>query len=171
MTTREDRRHRLERLMQRALSELPPSRAPATLERRVIEAIEARAADASRQESPSNQSVRRGGFGSWPLTARAALLACCLASVIVVLLGLRELATRIATLAADPSIAGRLQALRGALEAVAAFAALPARLIRAIPPDWLLGGLLATAVLYAVLFALLAVGYSTLYVTPERSRS
>ena len=40
MTTHEDRRQRLERLMQRALSELPQYRAPASLERRVIEALE-----------------------------------------------------------------------------------------------------------------------------------
>jgi hypothetical protein len=152
--TREDRGQRLERLIQRALSELPPHRAPAGLERRVIEAVEARAAHASRS-----------------LTVRAALIACCLASVIVVLLGMRELVTRIGMIAADPSIAGRLQALRHAGEAAAAFGALIARLIRMIPPDWLLGGLIATAVLYAVLFALVAVGYSTLYATSERSRS
>jgi hypothetical protein len=154
VTTREDRRERLERLIQRALSELPQRRAPASLERRVIEAIEARAGHASRS-----------------LTVRAALIACCLASVIVVLLGLKELVTRIGMFAADPSVAGRLQALRHAGEAAAALGTLPARLIRVIPPDWLLGGLLVTAVLYAVLFALVAIGYSMLYATPERSRS
>jgi hypothetical protein len=171
MTTREDRRQRLERLIQRALSELPQRRAPASLERRVIEAIEGRTGDASRQGSSWRESVHRGGFASWPLTARAALIACCLASAIVVFLGLKELVTRIGLIAADPSIAGRLLALRHAGEAAAAFGALPARLIRAIPPDWLLGGVLATAVVYAVLFALVAIGYSTLYAQPERSRS
>jgi small-conductance mechanosensitive channel len=171
VTSREDRRERLERLMQRALSELPQRRAPTSLERRVIETIEDRAGYASRQQSSWRESVRRAGFASWPLTARAALIACCLASVIVVLLGLKELATRLAMFAADPSIAGRLQALRDAGEAAVAFGTLPTRLIRLIPPDWLLGGLLATAVLYSVLFALVAIGYSMLYATPERSRS
>ena len=167
MTAPEDRGQRLERLIQRALSELPQRRAPASLERRVIEAIEDRAGDTSRQESGWRESFRRGGFTSWPLTARAALIACCLASVVVVLLGLRALVSQIGMIAADPSIAGRLQALRQAGETAAAFGTLPARLIRMIPPDWLL----ATAVLYVVLFALLAIGYSTLYATPERSPS
>ena len=171
MTSREDRRQRLERLIQRTLSELPQSRAPASLERRVIEAIEGRAGHAPRPASAWRERVHRGGFASWPLTARAALIACCLASVIIVLLGLKELATRLVTLAADPSIAARLQALRHAGEAAVAFGALPARLIRLIPPEWLLGGLLATAALYLVLFALVAIGYSTLYATPERARS
>jgi len=169
--TREDRGQRLERLIQRALSELPQRRAPASLEQRVIEAIEGRAGHASQQESSGGERIRRGGFGSWPLTVKAALIACCLASVIVVLVGLKELVTRIGLIAADPSIAGRVETLRHAGEAAAALGALPARLIRAVPADWLLGGLIATAVLYTVLFALVAIGYSTLYVTPERSRS
>jgi len=168
---REDRRQHLERLIQRALSELPQRRAPASLEHRVIEAIEGRAGHASQQESSGRERIRRGGFGSWGFGVRAALIACCLASVIVVLVGLKALATRVGMIAADPSIAGRLEALRHAGEAAAALGALPARLIRAIPSDWLLGGLIATAVLYTVLFALVAIGYSTLYVTPERSRS
>jgi len=169
VTTSENPRERLERLMQRVLSELPLRRAPASLERRMIEAIEGRAGQALGRESSTH--VRRGGFASWPLTARAALVACCLASVIVVLLGLKELATRLPMLATEPSIAARLQALRDAGEAAAAVAAVPARLIRAIPPDWLLGALLATAMLYLALFALVAIGYSTLYATPERTRS
>jgi hypothetical protein len=171
VTSREDPRQRLERLIQRTLSELPQGRAPASLERRVIEAIEGRAGPTSRQESAWRKRIERGGFASWPLTARAALIACCLASVIIVLLGLKGLATRLAMLAADPSIAGRLQALRHAGEAAVTFGTLPARLMRLIPSEWLLGGLLATAALYLVLFALVAIGYSTLYATPERARS
>lgn len=155
MTAREDRREQLERLMQRALSELPLRRAPQSLERRVIEALE----------------FRRRGFAAWPLVARAALIACCLASAIVVILGLKELAIGLATLPADPSIAGRLHALREVADAAAALGALIAQLVRMIPPAWLLSALLATAFLYVTLFALVAIGYSTLYTTPERSRS
>ncbi|MGH8218170.1 MAG: hypothetical protein ACREUT_06340 [Steroidobacteraceae bacterium] len=154
MTSPENRQLRLEHLMQRALCELPPRRAPASLERRVIEAIE-----------------KRAGRGSRPLAVSAALLACCLASVIGVLLGLKELAIELALLPADPSIAGRLQTLRDAGRAAAALGALVLRLVRMIPPAWLVGALLATAALYAVLFGLIAIGYSTLYGTPQRSRS
>lgn len=172
MTTRERRGRRLEQLVDRALSELPLREAPASLERRVLAAIEHRTAP----EGALVASDRRGRFGrvgftGWSLAARAALLAACLASVAVVLLGLKELAARTAMLPADPSIAGRLQALRDAARATAALGALLARLIRMIPSEWLLGGLLAAVAVYSLVFALIAVGYSMLYATPERSGS
>jgi len=154
MTGREERRVELERQMHRALSELPLRRAPASLERRVREAI-----------GP------RRGFASWPLVARAAFIACCLASVIVVVLGLKELAMGLAMLPADPRIAGRLQALRQIADVATGLGALLVRLVRMIPPAWVLFGLFATALVYATLFALVAIGYSTLYTSPERSRS
>ena len=154
MTAREDRQEQLERRMQRALRELPLREAPPSLERRVIEAIE----------------FRRRGFASWPLIAKAALIACCLASALLVVLGLKELGTGLATLPANPSIAGRLYTLRAVADAAAALGALIVRLVRMIPPAWLLSGLVATAFVYAMLFALVTIGYSTLYTTPERSR-
>lgn len=175
------RRERLERQMQRALSELPACQAPASLERRVVEAIEhgathaaqAHAANAktARAVSVPGKSSRRGSFKSWPLVARAALIASCLASAIVVILGLKELAIGLATLPAAASIAGRLHTLREAADAIAALGAVLARLVRMIPPAWLLSGILAAAFVYAVLFALVAIGYSMLYTIPERSRS
>lgn len=164
--------------MQRALAELPMRRAPASLERRVIGAIEARAGHApgengelSRAGSASRKRLPRGGFAAWPILTRAALIACCIASAIVVVLGLKELAIELAALPADPSIAGRLHALREAVDLAAGFGALLVRLARMIPPAWLLSGLLATALVYGMMFALVAIGYSTLYTTPERSRS
>ena len=155
MSAREGRQEELERQMQRALSELPLREAPPSLERRVMEAL----------------AFRRRGFASWPLTARAALIACCLASAIVVILGLKELAIGLATLPAAPSIAGPLQALRTVAGAASAIGAVIVRLVRMIPPAWVFSALLTTAFVYATLFALVTIGYSTLYSTPERSRS
>lgn len=172
MTAHNDRREQLERLMQRTLSELPLRQAPPSLERRVIEAIEGRASQmVADTVSTFGRSFHRRGFASWTLVTRAALIACCLASAILVAVGLKELASGIARLPADPGIAGRLNALREAAEAAAALGALFVRLVRMIPPAWLLSALLATALVYAMLFGLVAIGYSTLYTTPERSRS
>lgn len=155
MSAQEDRREQLERVMQRAFSELPPRQAPSSLERRVIEAI----------------ALGRRGFASWPLVARAAIIACCLASAVVVALGVKELAIGLGALPADSAIAGRLHSLRALAGAGSALGALVVRLVRMIPPEWLLAGLLATAFVYAMLFALVAIGYSTLYTTPGSSRS
>jgi len=140
LTSSQDRAQRLERLMQHALSELPLRRAPARLERRVAEAIEARAGHASRPVSSWPDGFGRKGIATWPLAVRVALLACCLASAVVVSLGMT------------------------------AFGSFIVQLIRLIPTEWLVGGLLAATALYSMLFGLLAIGYSTLYATPERSR-
>jgi hypothetical protein len=169
VSPREDPRRRLERLTQSALAGLPLRRAPASLERRVIEAIEDPAARAARQQSARRRSVARGGFACWPVSLRAALVACCLASVLGVLLGLEALAVEFARLPADSSIGGAVHALEGMREAAVSLGALLARLVRLIPPEWLLGGLLATAIVYSALFALVAIAYSALYATPERS--
>lgn len=182
MSARKDHREQLEREMQRVLSELPLRQAPASLERRVIEAIEERTRHSAVQEhadhgetaqavSALGRSFRPHGFASWPLAARAALIAACLTSAILVVLGLKALAIELARLPAASSVAGRLHALREAVDAVAGLGALLVRLVRMIPPAWLLSGIFATALIYAMLFALVAIGYSTLYTTPERSRS
>ncbi|GEM_PF-7023315 len=157
MTAREDRRQRLEGLMQRAFDEVPPRRAPATLERRVLWEIEQR-------------TLRpwRRGFAHWPRTARAVLIVSCCASLALVLLGSREIMTRLAALLAGSGIAGHWESLRRTGAAAASLGAVALEVLRAIPTEWLLGGLLATALLYAAPFALAALGYSTLYATPER---
>lgn len=159
MSYDDDRRERLERLMQRALGEIPARRAPATLEERVLREIERR-------------TVRpwwRKGFAQWPPGARAALIACCCGSLIAVLAGFSRLVNHLATSRLDAPIARHLEGLRGNGEAVASLGALLSRLIRMIPSEWLLGGLLAIGLLYAMLFALIAVAYSTLYVAPQPS--
>jgi len=76
MTTNESR-EALERLLDRALRELPLRRAPRALETRVIRELERRAALAWWRRS----------FAHWPLLARAGFLVICGALISAVFLG------------------------------------------------------------------------------------
>ncbi len=159
MTSRDDRRRQLERLTHRALRELPMLRAPATLEARVLSRIERRAGG-----SASHQ-----GFAQWPLGARVALVASSVASLAFVLFGLNALWTRFIWLSMEPTVERRLEELRRGGEAIASLASVGLHLVRMIPAEWLLAGLLATALLYAMLIALVVIGYSTLYAASDGS--
>lgn len=159
MTSRGDRQRRLERLADRVLHELPARRAPATLEGRVLREIEQRA------ERP----WWRRHFAAWPLAARAALIASCGGSAAAVLLGSPRLAARLAAFGTQPFVAQQIAGLRAAAEAVGSLTRLVQHLAHSIPPAWLVGGLIATALLYVLLFALIAAAYRLLYAIPEPS--
>ena len=136
----------LERLLDRALRELPLRRAPLTLESRVFGELQRRAA----------LPWWRRSFAHWPLLARAAFLVIC--GVLI----------RLAFLGGATAVAG-VRSLSWAREAgiIAASAAnLAALLAHAAPPTWAYEGIAVCAVLYAVLFGLAVAVYRTLYLQP-----
>jgi hypothetical protein len=136
----------LERLVDRALRELPLRRAPLTLESRVIGELARRAA----------LPWWRRSFAYWPLLARAVFLVICGALL------------RLAFLGGATAVAGvRSLSWTRELGAIAASAAnLAALVAHTVPPTWAYEGIAVCAALYAVLFGLGAAVYRTLYLPP-----
>jgi len=131
----------LERALTRALRELPPLRAPATLESRVYAELARRAA----------LPWWRQSFSHWPGMARATFLLFC--TSLGLLTGVRGVTAGLGSLPGWR----QLSAVAGAgTDAVAS-------LVYALPTAWLYESLGLAAVLYAVLFALGAAAYRTLY--------
>jgi hypothetical protein len=137
----------LERLLDRALRELPLRRAPLTLESRVCGELERRAA----------LPWWRRSFAHWPLLARAAFIVICGGLI------------RLAFLGGATAVAG-VRSLSWAREVgaiTASWAAnLAALLAHTAPPTWAYEGIAVCAALYAVLFGLAAAVYRTLYLQP-----
>jgi hypothetical protein len=134
---------RLEQLLGHVLRELPPRRAPATLEARVFAEITRRA----------TLPWWRRSFAHWPSGARIAFVAVC-----IVLSALTSM--RGAWLIAALGPARELHRLTAPVSAAAETAA---SLMHAIPLVWLYEGLALAAVLYGLLFALGAAAYRTLF--------
>ena len=133
----------LERLFDRALSELPWRRAPPTLAARVFGEL------ARRESLP----WWRCSFVHWPRFARATFVLICGALSALAFQG-------------GPWIVAGLASVREVRQ-IWAFAGTAAELygslMRAIPAAWLYDGISAAAVLYVLLFALGATAYRTLY--------
>jgi hypothetical protein len=132
-----------ERLFDRALHELPLRRAPPTLESRVLRELQRRAA----------LPWWRRSFGHWPLPARGAFLAICLALTWLAFIG---------GAAAVAGVNSLFWPRRIALVMVSA-GNLAAPLAHIVPPQWLYDGVAIGAVLYAMLFGLGAALYRALY--------
>jgi hypothetical protein len=159
MSSRDPIDEKLERLVGQALRQQPLRRAPASLEARVLTQIAARA----------RLPWWRRGIASWPTAVRVPVIAACAVCVPLVWIGSVWLATRLVALLTHP--AGPLAGVRSTGRAIASVATFTAHIVQSIPHEWLLGGLIATATLYAVLFALVALGYSLLYPRPEYSKA
>ena len=134
-----------ERLLDRALHELPPRRAPLTLETRVYSEIARRAA----------LPWWRLSFVHWPLLARAAFLVICGGLIRVAFLGGASAIAALRSLSWAREV-GEIMVSAGNLAAL---------LARISPPAWVYAGIAVCAVLYAVLFGLGAAVYRTLYLT------
>jgi hypothetical protein len=144
---------KLERVIHVALREVPPRRAPATLEERVMAEIARRAALPWWKQS----------FAHWPMAARVAfvlvsggVIKVAMMVVVFVMGGLDPAQFRQAF---APEFA-RLEAIAGAGRALADFAVL---LLNHIPPLWLYGGIAAVVSLYVAFFGLGAVAYRAFY--------
>lgn len=155
MSSRDQIDEKLERLVDQVLREQPLQRAPASLEARVLGELAARA----------RLPWWRRGIATWPASVRIPVIAGCAVCVPLVWILSLWLAGRAVSVAAGP-----LTTLRGAAQGAASFGTLIAHIIQIIPREWLLGGLIATATLYASLFGLIAVGYSLLYPRPQYAK-
>jgi hypothetical protein len=144
---------RLERLLQQTLRELPLRRAPRALELRVLGELQRRA----------SLPWWRRSFAHWPAGARAVF-----ASICVILAGIGFVAS--SWMLADlESLRTTLElstppSARAAQTIMAVMQGLAVALLRAIPADWIHGGLALSAALYAALFGLGIAAYRILYV-------
>jgi hypothetical protein len=143
----------LEKMVHAALRALPDRQAPATLEARVLAAIEARAAVPWWHKSWSH----------WPRSVRVAFLAFCGG-----LAGLLILGGVYVQASFDPAqVSGVLAPAFAWVERVAsigrALADVAALIGRQIPSLWLYGAIAFVAGLYAMLFGLGATAYRTLW--------
>jgi hypothetical protein len=146
---------RLERLVDRALQELPLRRAPGTLESRVLTELERRAA----------LPWWRRSFAHWPLPARAGFLVICIALIGLAFVCGATAMDSLRTL--HDSGALSLAWAREAVVLMTSAGNLLTSLWRAVPPAWAYAGLAVCAALYAVLFGLGAAAYRTFYLEPQ----
>jgi hypothetical protein len=142
---------RLERVVDQALRELPLRRAPASLEARVLAAIEARGVKAG----------WRSGFSHWPLTARALFILASIGFVKSTLVGVQWVLTALNPESVAAGAVSKVEWIR-----VLANAGIAS--IRSIPEEWLWGIAAIVIGIYATFFALSAVAYRTLYVSRSR---
>jgi hypothetical protein len=145
----------LERLVDRALHDLPLRRAPATLESRVFAELQRRAA----------LPWWRRSFAHWPLAARAGFLVICIALIGFVFVGGAAAMDALRSLSDSGALS--LSWVRAAGVLMASAGNLIALLTRAVQPGLLYGGIAVCAALYAVLFGLGAAVYRTLYLRPK----
>jgi hypothetical protein len=145
----------LERLVDRALHDLPLRRAPGTLESRVFAELDRRAA----------LPWWRRSFAHWPLPARAGFLVMCVVLVGFVFVGVTTAMEGLRSLSYSGALS--LSWAREAGVLMASAGNLLASLARVVPPALLYGGVAVCAALYAVLFGLGAAVYRTLYLQPQ----
>jgi hypothetical protein len=161
MSSRDQTDEKLERLVGQVLRDQPLRRAPASLEARVLGELAARA----------RLPWWRRGIAAWPAAVRIPVVIGCAVCVPLVWVLSLWLAGHLVAVATHPGVAGPISNLLDAGHAIASLGAITAHIIQSIPREWLLGGILATGILYAALFALLAVGYSLLWPRPEYSKA
>lgn len=157
MTPSPDNHEQLERLIHRTLRELPPRRAPRSLETRVMAELERRAA----------LPWWRQNFAHWPVAARITFLVGSAGVVKLVLMAVvwamagydnaqfaDAFAPQFTVLHAVTNFAGGF---------VNTFVNTCGAILRSIPPLWIYGGVALIAAMYAALFGLGAAAYRTLY--------
>lgn len=155
MTPNPDDHENLERLIHRTLHDLPPRRAPRTLESRVLAELERRAALPWWHQS----------YAHWPVAVRAIFFAGTAAIAALIVAGLFAVmhtteSAQLATQAAD-----RFAWLTLARELGRTALDTGATLWAAIPPLWLYGGLAVIAGCYVTLIGVGAAAYRTFRTT------
>lgn len=160
MSSRDQSDEKLERLVSQVLRDQPLRRAPASLETRVLGELAAR----------SRLPWWRRGIATWPVSVRIPVIATCAVCVPAVWVLSLWLAAHLASVTRS-RMAGPLATIRDAGHTVSSLGALTTHIVQSIPREWLLGGFVATATLYATLFALAAFGYSLLFPRPEYSKA
>jgi hypothetical protein len=161
MSSRDQTDEKLEWLVAQVLRDQPLRRAPASLEARVLGEL------ATRSRLP----WWRRGIASWPAAVRIPIVAGCAVCVPLAWILSVWLARHLVAVTTHPGVAEPISNVLDAGRAIAALGAIIAHILQSIPREWLLGGVLATAAVYAALFALLAVGYSLLWPRPAYSKA
>jgi hypothetical protein len=145
----------LERAVSAVLQGLPACRAPGTLEARVLNELQRRAARPWWQVS----------FGHWPAAPRVAFVVICFALVAATILGGVSVLGGVRSLNEVAALV--LSWLHPLLAVVSSAGGVTALLMRVIPPLWLYGGMALGIGLYVALFGLGAAAYRTLYLRPS----
>ncbi len=138
----------LERFTDAVLRDLPPRRAPASFEARVLAELERRAAQPWWQSS----------YRDWPAIVRIAFLAACVALGSLAVRATEWLFGRSAS-----TISGIESDLSPAAASVKATASAFSFIVHSIPSVWIYGAIAVMAVMYIVLFGIGAAAYRTLY--------
>jgi hypothetical protein len=145
----------LERVLSEALKGMPPCRAPSTLEARVLNELERRAA----------LPWWRVSFAHWPAAPRVAFVVICIALVAATILG--GVSALVGVRSLNEVAALVLSWLHPFLAVMSSAGGVAALLVRVIPPLWLYGGMTLGIMLYVALFGLGAAAYRTLYLRPS----
>jgi hypothetical protein len=151
MNQRIDPTLKLEQVLHRGLSGLPPRRAPSTLEARVTNELARRAL----------LPWWRASFANWPVAARVMFIVVCAVLVAATILG--GVSAYLGDRSFDEASAVLLSWAHPFLTVVSSAGGLVAVLVHVIPPLWLYGTLGVGIFLYVTLFGLGAAAYRTLY--------
>ena len=154
MTPSPDNQQNLERLIHRTLRELPPRRAPHSLEERVFAELTRRAA----------LPWWRRSFAHWPVPARAVFLVLLAGVVKGVLVASVWMMAGFDPAQFREAFATQLIWMENGLAVVHAITGFVEIMFRNIPPLWLYGGLAFIASMYVAFFGLGAAAYKALYV-------
>jgi hypothetical protein len=155
MTKHIDSEQKLERVMNQALKGLPLRRAPGTLELRVANELQRRAA----------LPWWRVSFTHWPAAPRVAFVVICVALVAATILG--GVSAFIGLRSLNEVAALVLSWVQPFLAVLSSAGGVTALLVHIIPPLWIYGGMTLGIVLYVALFGLGAAAYRTLYLGPS----
>jgi hypothetical protein len=155
MSKQIDSEQKLERALTKALEGLPLRRAPSTLELRVVNELERRAA----------LPWWRVSFAHWPAAPRVAFVAVCIALVAATILG--GAFAFVGDRSFNEAAALVLSWVHPFLVVVSSAGGVATLLLGIIPPLWLYGGMALGIVLYVALFGLGAAAYRTLYLRPS----
>jgi len=149
MTPMREPHEEMERLIHRTLRDLPPRRAPHSIEQRVLAEIARRAA----------LPWWRKSFVHWPVPARAGFILLCAGLVKLALMGGVWIMAGFDAAQFKAAFAQPFAWMESGLVVVNAIAAFFDIILRNIPPVWLYGSLIFFASIYAALFGLGAAVY------------
>jgi len=150
MNKSSDPNDRLERFIDSALRELPPRRAPASLEQRVFAELHRRAALKWWQRS----------YGEWPAAARILFVIACIGIGSLLVRGCSWFFGGVESSAAWTGVTSEITPAAASVKATASALSFIAH---NIPSMWIYGVMAVIAILYATLFGIGAAAYRTLY--------
>jgi hypothetical protein len=152
MTPKPEPNPEMEQLIHRTLRDLPPRRAPSSIEQRVLTEIARRAA----------RPWWRKSFAHWPIPALAVFVVVSAALVKLAFMAGVWVMAGVDTTSLKDVLAQPLSWVESGLVVVHAVTGFCDIMLRNIPPLWLYGGLVFFASMYATLFGLGAAAYKAL---------